>query len=230
MLAILCPMAADAAGIRRILAGGGADADVSLDIAGIGRRNIADAVCRAAAGGADAVITAGFCGALDPGLRTGDLHIAGEFRISDAAAGRGILADAGLIAQLRASAPDAGGGASVTVSVIAQPECKAALWQAGAGVSVNMEDYWAAMAAADAGIPFAAVRAVLDTAGQALPEYLADSDGGVRPARIAATLPVHPGRAPELVRLARQSRLAAQRLADGVMGALTADRLTGAAS
>ena len=223
-------MAAEAAGIRRILAGR-ADADAVLDIAGIGRRNIADAVCRAAAGGADAVITAGFCGALDPGLRTGDLHIAGEFRISDTPAGRGILADAGLIARLRAAA-DAGGGPSVTVSAIAQPECKAALWQAGAGVSVNMEDYWAAMAAADAGIPFAAVRAVLDTAGQALPEYLADGDGGsgVSKARIAATLPKHPGRAPELVRLARQSRLAGQRLADGVMGALAADRLTGAAS
>ena len=225
-------MAAEAAGIRRILAGGAADADVSLDIAGIGRRNIADAVCRAAAGGADAVITAGFCGALDPGLVTGDLHIAGEFRISDAAAGRGILADAGLAARLRAAAPDASGGASVTVDAIAQPECKAALWQAGAGVTVNMEDYWAALAAADAGIPFAAVRAVLDTAGQALPEYLADGDGGsgVSKARIAATLPIHPGRAPALVRLARQSRLAAHRLADGVVGALAADRLTGAAS
>ena len=220
-------MAAEAAGIRRLLADRAGGADVRLDIAGIGRRNIAAAVCRAAAGGADAVITAGFCGALDPGLRTGDLHIAGEFRIPDTPDGRAIPADARLIAQLRAAAPDAGGGPSVTVSAVAQPECKAALWQAGAGVSVNMEDYWAAVAAADAGIPFAAVRAVLDTAGQALPEYLADeTGGGVSKARIAATLPIHPGRAPELVRLARQSRLAAQRLAAGVTGALTADCLT----
>ena len=218
-------MDAEAAGIRRALAG--AAAGVSLDIAGIGRRNIADAVARAAAGGADAVITAGFCGALDPGLRTGDLHIAGEFRSPDAPAGRAMPADARLIAQLRAAAPDACGGPSVTVSAIAQPEGKAALWQAGAGVTVNMEDYWAAAAAADVGIPFAAVRAVLDTAGQALPEYLADeAGGGVSQARIAATLPIHPGRAPALVRLARQSRLAAQRLADGVAGALPAHRLT----
>ena len=220
-------MAAEAAGIRRILAGGGAD--VSLDIAGIGRRNIAAAVGRAAAGGADAVITAGFCGALDPRLRTGDLHLAGEFRSPDAPAGRAMPADAVLTACLRAAAPDACDGPSVTVAAIAQPECKAALWQAGAGVTVNMEDYWAAMAAADAGIPFAAVRAVLDTAGQALPEYLSDDAGsGVSKARVAAALPIHPGRAPALVRLARQSRLAAQRLADGVTGALPADHLTGA--
>ena len=223
MLAILCPMASEAAGIRRALAGAGAD--VRLDIAGIGRRNIAAAVARAAAGGAHAIIIAGFGGALDPALRTGDLHIAGEFRIADAPDGRAIPADARLAVQLRAAAhdADASAGPSVTVAALAQPEYKAALWQAGAGVTVNMEDYWAADAAADAGIPFAAIRVVLDTAGQALPEYLAPDDaGGVRPARIAATLPMHPARAPELVRLARQSRLAQHRLADAVIGALGA--------
>lgn len=233
MLAILCPMASEAAGIRRALAAAGAD--VRLDIAGIGRRNIAAAVARAAAGGAHAIIIAGFGGGLDPNRRTGDLHIASEFRIADAPDGRAIPADARLAARLRAGAPDASAGPSVTVAALAQPEWKAALWQAGAGVTVNMEDYWAADAAADAGIPFAAVRAVLDTAGQALPEYLApDAAGGVRPARIAATLPMHPARAPELVRLARQSRLAQHRLADAVIGALgaltlAADRPAGAA-
>ena len=222
MLAILCPMASEAAGIRRALAGA-AGANVRLDIAGIGRRNIAAAVARAAAGGAHAIIIAGFGGGLDPNRRTGDLHIASEFRIADAPDGRAIPVDARLAAQLRATTADAAGGPSVTVAALAQPEWKAALWQAGAGVTVNMEDYWAADAAADAGIPFAAIRVVLDTAGQALPEYLAPDDAGsVRPARIAATLPMHPERAPELVRLARQSRLAQHRLADAVIGALGA--------
>ena len=221
MLAILCPIASEAAGIRRALPAASA-ADATLDIAGIGRQNIAAAVARAAAAGAHAIITAGFGGALDPALRTGDLHIASEFRIPNPPNARPIPAAARLAAQLRAAAPDAVGGPSVTVAALAQPEYKSALWQAGAGLTVNMEDYWAAAAAADADIPFAALRAVLDTAGQALPEYLADGAGSIRPARIAATLPMHPKRAPELARLARQSRLARRRLTAAVIGAVGA--------
>ena len=226
-------MPAEAAGIRRYLDGNvGARAYATLDIAGIGRRNIADAVARAAAAGAGAVITAGFCGALDPALQTGDLHIASELRADDSDGVRPIPADARLAAHLRDAAGEGTDGPSVTVSAIAQPEYKAALWQSGAGVSVNMEDYWAAAAAADAGIPFAAVLVVFDTAGQTLPEYLADGDGKMRPARIALTLPIHPERAPELARLARQSRLAERRLTDCVTAAvsgLMADLSVGAA-
>ena len=225
-------MASEAAGIRRALPAAGNAADATLDIAGIGRQNIAAAVARAAAGGAHAIITAGFGGALDPSLRTGDLHIASEFRIPNPPNARPILSDARLAAQLRAASPDASAGPSVTVAALAQPEYKSALWQAGAGITVNMEDYWAAAAAADAGIPFAAVRAVLDTAGQALPEYLADGASSIRPARIAATLPIHLKRAPELARLARQSRLAQRRLTAaviGALGALTAVHPAGAA-
>ena len=45
---------------------------------------------------------------------------------------------------------------------------------------VNMEDYWAARAAREAGIPFIAARAVLDTAQQSLPSYLCRIAGSPR--------------------------------------------------
>ena len=227
MLFILAPMAVEAAGIQRALRRL-PDARAGVRVTGIGRERIAAGVAQAAAEGATAILAAGFCGALDPALRAGDLHIAGEFHANGHSGDYGgvpvdaIPADARLTARLRAAAPDAAAGPSVTVAGIAQPDAKATLWQTGAGRSVNMEDYWAAQAAAGAGLPFASVRAVLDTAGQSLPDCLtADGiTGGAGTLRLALGVAGHPGRAPALARLARQSRQAQQRLTRCVMAAL----------
>lgn len=232
MLFILAPMAVEAAGIQRALRRL-PDARAGVRVTGIGRERIAAGVAQAAAEGATAILAAGFCGALDPALRAGDLHIAGEFHANghsggygrvpgDAVPANAIPADALLTARLRAAAPDAAAGPSVTVAGIAQPDAKATLWQTGAGRTVNMEDYWAAQAAAGAGLPFASVRAVLDTAGQSLPDCLtADGiTGGAGTLRLALGVAGHPGRAPALARLARQSRQAQQRLTRCVMAAL----------
>ena len=227
MLFILAPMAVEAAGIQRALRRL-PDARAGVRVTGIGRERAAAGVAQAAAEGATAILAAGFCGALDPALRAGDLHIAGEFHANGHSDDHGcvpvdaIPADARLAARLRAAAPDAAAGPSVTVAGIAQPDAKATLWQTGAGRSVNMEDYWAAQAAAGAGLPFASVRAVLDTAGQSLPDCLtADGiTGGAGTLRLALGVAGHPGRAPALARLARQSRQAQQRLTRCVMAAL----------
>ena len=227
MLFILAPMAVEAAGIQRALRRL-PDARAGVRVTGIGRERVAAGVAQAAAEGATAILAAGFCGALDPALRAGDLHIAGEFHANGHSGDYGgvpvdaIPADARLTARLRAAAPDAAAGPSVTVAGIAQPDAKATLWQTGAGRSVNMEDYWAAQAAAGAGLPFASVRAVLDTAGQSLPDCLtADGiTGGAGTLRLALGVAGHPGRAPALVRLARQSQQAQQRLTRCVMAAL----------
>ena len=227
MLFILAPMAVEATGIQRALRRL-PDAHAGVRVTGIGRARIAAGVAQAAAEGATAILAAGFCGALDPALRAGDLHIAGEFHANGHSGDYGcvpeyaIPADARLTARLRAAAPDAAAGPSVTVAGIAQPDAKATLWQTGAGRTVNMEDYWAAQAAAGAGLPFASVRAVLDTAGQSLPDCLtADGiTGGADTLRLALGVAGHPGRAPALARLARQSRQAQQRLTRCVMAAL----------
>ena len=227
MLFILAPMAVEAAGIQRALRRL-PDARAGVRVTGIGRERIAAGVAQAAAEGATAILAAGFCGALDPALRAGDLHIAGEFHANGHSGDYGrvpadaIPADARLTARLRAAAPDAAAGPSVTVAGIAQPDAKATLWQTGAGRTVNMEDYWAAQAAAGAGLPFASVRAVLDTAGQSLPDCLAADGitGGAGTLRLALGVAGHPGRAPALARLARQSRLAQQHLTRCVMAAL----------
>ena len=77
--------------------------------------------------------------------------------------------------------------------------------------TVNMEDYWAARLCGDAKVPFLAVRAALDTAGQDLPSYLMGLTG--KRGRAAAVAASHPWRAPVMLRMARQMRLAQESLA-----------------
>ncbi len=68
------------------------------------------------------------------------------------------------------------------------------------------------------GIPFACLKAVSDDVRHGLPEDLAAALDGerVRPGRLLRAVVVRPGLLAELWRLARDSRLAARRLADGV--------------
>jgi hypothetical protein len=83
-----------------------------------------------------------------------------------------------------------------------------------------MEDYWAASAARSVEVPFASVRAVLDMAADALPDYL--SSDGSNTIRLARGLATHPGRASTLFRLARQARIARRSLTRCVLAWLEA--------
>ena len=71
---------------------------------------------------------------------------------------------------------------------------------------VNMEDYWAAAAALEAGVPFISVRAVLDPARQSLPAYLPGMSGS--PGKALSALAAAPWRAPALAGLWRQLGIA----------------------
>ena len=188
-------MATELAGIRRAVRNP-AGCGVVFHVTGVGQGATVANIARIAASRPDALIMAGFCGAADPALRTGDLHIASAFQ----RAGRpgGIAADADWSTRIAATARQSGvhavTGPAATVGGIANPQVKAAARRDTGAASVNMEDYWAAGVAAAAGVPFASVRAVLDTAIEELPAYLAGA--GDNPARIAWSLAAHPGRAP----------------------------------
>ncbi len=231
MLAILAPMATELTGIRRHV-GAPAHTHVSLHVTGIGRqatlnslstiavkrldakRSIAtfvDAMFPGAIPDApDAMLMVGFCGAADPSLRTGDLHIATSFRLS-AQPGE-IPADPNLHSALCAVARRQDGSIntqpSSTVLTIADAATKATHRQSLGAASVNMEDYWAAEVAADASIPFASIRVVLDTADEALPGYLTAGN----PALVAMGAVTHPHHLLRLTKLARQARVARRSL------------------
>ena len=198
---------------------------VSLCVIGIGKAATQASLTRIAEANPGAVILAGFCGAVAPNLRTGDLHVAISFLHPDE--NHSIAADAQLSSAILASAHRSDVHTctqpSATVSRIADASAKAELRRSTAAASVNMEDYWAAAAAESAGVPFASVRAILDTADQSLPDYLTEQD--VHPAGVALNAAIRPSRLPALVKLARQSHLARRNLTRCVLD--TIDALAG---
>jgi len=171
----------------------------------------------------DALLLLGVAGAVEPGLRTGDLVLSSRyFRcIQSMDAWRPNVAEEVIEIPLTpdpkmwelATKACTGEGRkpnymdSITVDrVISAPEQKKSIAGAYPVGIVEMEDYWVAEVAAEFGVSFLAARVVLDTADQALPEWLL----GLSRSRIRAVLSLaaRPWRIPTVVRLARQRPVA----------------------
>ena len=219
MLAVVAPMATELAGVRRAI-GDPHGSGMMLRVVGVGRQHTEAGIAAVAAESPTAIALIGFCGATDPDLLTGDLHVAEVFHSIDRPGP--IPADPTLAGRIRSwadrSATRFVGGPSATVTAIAGVKTKSILRAETGSLSVNMEDYWAARVAAAHGIPFASVRAVLDTAGDELPGYLSEMGNGI--INVLRGMATHPGSVPGLIRLAHKAQIARARLADCVSGAL----------
>ncbi len=208
-------MTTELSGIRREVR----DAEirgVSLHVSGVGRDRVTASLNRIMAEATDGVIMAGFCGASDPSLKTGDIHVANLFHATDEGSipSGVIAANQGLTATLTDAAHCNGyrvvTAPSATAPAVAGIAAKSSVYAALGAASVNMEDYWAARAARSVGIPFASVRVVLDTADEELPPWVSLYAGN--PRRAAWSLVTHPGRVPMLLHLWRQAELARRQL------------------
>ncbi len=153
-----------------------------------------------------AILSFGIAGGLDPSLRPGALLVA-----------RNVVAEATWPAQAGWSAALAAAtGASLADiagadRVIATPAEKAALHARTAAAAVDMES----AVIARTGIPFAVLRAVADTADEALPPAAAqglDEAGNPAPLRVMAALLRRPQDLPGLIRMALRSNAALRAL------------------
>ncbi len=223
MLAIVAPMTTELSGIRREVR----DAEArgaSLHVSGVGKDRVTASLNRIMDQAPDGVIMVGFCGATDPALKTGDLHVANLFHATDGGniPSRAIAANESLTATLTDAAHANGRrivtAPSATVPAVAGIVTKSAVYASLDAASVNMEDYWAACAARSVGVPFASVRAVLDTADQELPPWV--SLYARNPRRAAWGLVTHPGRVPTLLHLRRQAELARRQLTRCLLAAV----------
>jgi len=156
------------------------------------------------------VVSCGFCGGLDPGLMAGDLVLATALR-----AASGDLLTAPEPARLAAAAMLDGlryrqGELVQATSVATTVDEKRALARSGA-LAVDMESYAVGLAAAEAGIPWLALRAVLDPADSPLPEFTREPRRDYAWPALKYALK-GPRAAAKLVRLARDSRLASSAL------------------
>jgi adenosylhomocysteine nucleosidase len=116
------------------------------------------------------VISFGVAGGLDPSLRSGDVVVATEVLAGDTR----WLADLALNEEMIANVAlgrrrVVRGGLAGVEQVLAATAAKAALRLQTGAAAVDMESHIAAAYAAEAGLPFAALRVISDPATRALP-------------------------------------------------------------
>jgi adenosylhomocysteine nucleosidase len=116
------------------------------------------------------VISFGVAGGLDPSLKSGDIVVATEVMSGDARWLAGLTLNDDLVASVALGRRRVvrGGLAGVEEVIIAQAG-KAALRSETGAAAVDMESHIAAAYAAEAGLPFAALRVISDPATRSLP-------------------------------------------------------------
>ena len=189
---------------------------VRLACTGSGPRRAARGLDRLLGDGpASLVIGAGIAGALTPGLALGDVVVARWVRDHDGEAPASDQAWRGRALRL-------GARPAVAVSVdrvVTRPDDRLLLARdlpADTVASVDMESAAWSRAAERRRVPCLILRAISDRSCEALPDYLSgclDAEGGLSRPRVVARALARPGSLRSLLRLRRQVREAAERLA-----------------
>jgi len=173
-------------------------ADAALEA---GRRMVAE--------GATGLVSFGIAGGLDPSLGPGVVVVADRIVDPD---GRSLACHEPWVSRLLAAGHgfDAGPVLGSDEAVMA-PARKAALHRAHGCLAVDMESHAVALAAAEAGLPFVAVRAIGDPADRAIPKAALAGlapDGRVRALPVLAALLRRPRDLAGLMRVARDTNAA----------------------
>jgi adenosylhomocysteine nucleosidase len=149
---------------------------------------------------AEGYIVAGLAGALDPRLEIADVVVDGVNTPHFRAPGEFMLHF---------------GGLHTATQLVASPADKAALFSRTGALAVDMETDLIRTLAQRRGIPFLALRAISDAAGETLdPAILKfiDASGRTKPWRAARHLMAHPAKTPAILRLGRNTRCALSHL------------------
>jgi len=210
-VAVICGLKSEAAAIKASLTAARIDpAKARIAVSGANAARAEDLAEDLIKAGARAVISAGLCGGLDPDLKSGELVI-GERVVS--ASGDVLLADRRLLA----AAPSGARQVAIFGSddIIDSAARKAQLFGRYASQTVDMESHGAARAAARAGAPFIAVRAVADGAARALPKAALGAvtpTGGVNVMSVLFECVKSPQQFEEIAMLGRESGAATETL------------------
>lgn len=161
--------------------------------------------------GAEALVSFGLAGGLDPWLKPGDLvcperiSSQGEeaFQTDDLWRER-------ILAEARMSGVEAADGALFgSDHPVSDPDAKHRLAHETDAIAVDMESHGVAAVAADRNVPFIALRAIADSAERPLPAAAleaVDAEGRVRHTSVMLALCRRPGQIPAMIGLAQDSR------------------------
>jgi len=188
-----------------------------LTVAGIGGAAATLAANNVVAAGATALISWGMAGGLDPALPAGTIFLPVEIVAAD---GTVLATDSGWHAQLRvalaAQRPLSAGKLLTTAAAVTSVAEKASLFHATGAAAVDMESAAIAQVARAHGLPFIAVRVIVDEATDALPDSVrdaADARGEVNIGRLVARVCRRPQDVVPLTRLTRRYLEASRALA-----------------
>jgi adenosylhomocysteine nucleosidase len=186
-----------------------------LAVSGIGSDAAACAARSLADAGATALVSWGMAGALDPSLRAGQLVLPSAVigsdgtRIPTSADWRARLGSA-----LRMQLAVSDGLLLTSAALIDSVAGKAAAWRTTQAVAVDMESLAVAQVAAARALSFIAVRVIVDTAVDLLPQAViaASRVGQLQLWRLVRELVLAPGDVAALLRLAGRYRAARRTL------------------
>ena len=182
-------------------------------LTGMGKANARQALSAAFDGPADLCISAGLAGGLKPSYSIGEILVARQ--VIEGPQGPGVASDEAL----RTAAADHGArvvDAFLSSGRLIREAAEKRRLSAFAD-AVEMESYAILAAASESGIPAVAVRAISDPCDMNLPydfERIVDAGGRVQLLGLTGQVLRRPHRLPGLIRLGRQSRDAAARLAE----------------
>jgi len=194
-------------------------------IAGIGSVAARGAEALVSAG-AKSLVSFGFAGGLDPTLRAGTVFLPSE--VIGGGAAFSVARDwrERLSRALLAQEPLVGGKLLTSARPVESAAAKAALFHSTGAAAVDMESIWVAQAARDSGVPFIAVRVIVDTAFDRVPAAAwraTAPDGHVKPGPLVLAVLRRPLDLGALIRLALRYRVAVRAL-DAVAPAFSAPR------
>jgi adenosylhomocysteine nucleosidase len=186
-----------------------------LRVSGIGSAAAADAARALVAAGATALTSWGMAGGLDPALRAGTIFLPSKVVCTD---GSGFLTSVAwrerLAAALASQRPVTHGLLLTSPVAIDAVAGKAAALRDTGALAVDMESVAIAQIAAAHGLPFIAVRVIVDTAHDVLPPAVvaASRSGHLQIWRLIRAVALRPAELSALVRLARRYRAASRSL------------------
>ena len=183
-------------------------------LVGAGDRERTEALVKAATAGADCLVSFGIAGALSPELRPGDLILSAEI-VSAHGSWHGEPAWRRRLASLAGSIGAASGPLLSAGAVLATPSDKARARMRFGALAVDLESDIVARAAAEAGIPFAALRVIADPVERELPPAALvplTANGSPGLARVLASVLRRPRQTAALIGLFGETRRALRAL------------------
>lgn len=178
-----------------------------LEVSGMGQRAAERAAERLVARGVSGLLSFGYAGALRPGIRRGTVVVADVIETPDGIRHETDSYWRNELAQALAGRTDIQVGGFLSVhEVVSSPGHKRRLADRSSAVAVEMESGAVAKVAARHGLPFIAVRAIVDEAHHSVPAALAyavDDRGRTQPWRMALPLLRRPGQLRALLQMAR---------------------------